>query len=242
MYSVTKNKSKKLLWLSAAIIIFLIAGCSNGSTPASNPPIDDRAIVCFGDSLTEGFGASRPGSVDKSKSYPAFLQSKVNVNVVNAGISGDTTADSLARLEKDVISINPQMVIVILGGNDFLNRQSAANAKDNYKAIINRLKSENIKVYFAGFIGDADWEAEYLKMIPEFLVPDTLSRLNQYKDIYASLHSENPDIGYISNIWAGIGLSEMSDLIHPNEKGYKKMAETIFTEIKPYLQENSLVK
>lgn len=223
---------KSGIGIIAAVFLFVLwlSGCENSSSSSlggSNKP-----IVCLGDSLTEGYGASKPGEVDKSKSYPAFLQGKIKAPVVNAGISGDTAADGLARLERDVLSKDPQMVIILLGGNDFLGQKSANESKADLKAILDKVRAEGRIIYLACFIGDSDWEESYLEYIPNNLIPEITVFINDYKRIFAELRSENPDIGYISNIWIGIDRQHMSDPIHPNAEGYKKIADNIFSVIK----------
>ena len=226
------------------IIIFGILGCENASSPSSSVEIDKRPIVCFGDSLTEGYGASKPGQIDKSKSYPAFLQEKIRVDVINVGISGDRASGGLARMDSDVLAKDPQMVILLLGGNDFLGRRSANEAKDDLQAIIDKAKNQNIKIYLASFIGDSTWEESYLQysqLLPGASISELRSLLADYKRVYAELSSENKDIEYIGNIWRGIGILQMSDPIHPNAEGYRIMADNIFAEIRPYLKEKNLL-
>ena len=226
------------------LLVFGIIGCDTGNSPSVTPPAapNNKPIVCLGDSLTEGYGASSPGAVDKSNSYPAFLQKKVSIQVINAGISGDTSADALARTARDVLSNDPQLVIILLGGNDFLRRRDAEQAKKDLQAIIDMVRGGGREVYLASFIGDAAWEAAYLELIPDILNSGVIELLGGYKKIYAELRAKNTDIGFIPNIWAGIDSTNMSDPIHPNAKGYNKMADNIFNEIKPYLQSNNLLK
>jgi acyl-CoA thioesterase I len=214
------------------ILILALAGCDTQET---------GTMVCLGDSLTEGFGASRPSEIDKSNSYPAFLQKKVKLTVINAGISGDTAAGGLDRVDKDVLAKDPQAVIILLGANDFLRQRPANETKRDLQAIINKLKNESRKIYLASFIGDAAWEASYLQAFP-IIASGLIALLADYKIIYAELRSENSDIGYIPNIWKGIGRNQMSDPIHPNAEGYSIMADNIFETIKPYLAENNLLK
>jgi len=215
------------------ILIFALAGCDIQ---------DAGTMVCLGDSITEGFGASQPSAPDKTKSWPAFLQNKVKITVKNAGISGDTAADGLARVDKDVLSKNPQIVIILLGGNDFLRQRPASETKNDLQAIINRVKKEERKVYLASFIGDSAWEAGYLQSFPSLVTSSVMALLADYKKMYSDLRSENADIGVISNIWKDIGKDQMSDPIHPNAAGYSKMAENIFAGIQPYLAEKNLLK
>jgi len=215
------------------ILILILAGCDTQET---------GMMVCLGDSLTEGYGASKPYEVDKSNSYPAFLQKKVKLTVINAGISGDTAAGGLARVDKDVLTNDPQLVIILLGANDFLRRRPASETKSDLQDIINKVKDEGRKIYMASFIGDDAWEASYLETFPAMITSDIIALLEDYKKIYVELRSENTDIGHISNIWKGIGKSQMSDPIHPNAEGYSVMADNIFAEMKPYLTEKNLLK
>jgi len=215
------------------IIVLALAGCSIQET---------GTMVCLGDSLTEGFGASQPSVIDKKKSYPAFLQNKVKITVVNAGISGDTAAGGLARVDKDVLSKNPQIVIILLGANDFFHQSPASETKKDLQAIISKVKKENRKIFLASFIGDAAWEAGYLETFPALISSSVIALLADYKKMYSELRSENTDIGVISDIWKGIGKNQMSDPIHPNAEGYSIMADNIFTDIRSYLAEKNLLK
>jgi len=225
----------------AIIMILVLAGCEAATTPTPPNTQKTGTIVCLGDSLTEGYGASKPSEVDKSNSYPAFFQKKITPNVINAGISGDTAAGGLARVDKDVLANDPQVVIILLGANDFLKLRQASEAKRDLQAIINKVKNENRKIYLASFIGDAAWEASYLQIFP-IMPSGIITLLADYRKIYDELRSENADIRYISNIWKGIGKSQMSDPIHPNAEGYSIMADNIFAAIRPYLAENNLLK
>jgi len=225
----------------AAIMALILAltQCESATSPSNTQKTGP--IVCLGDSLTEGYGASKPFEVDKTKSYPAFLQNKVKTTIINAGISGDTAGDGLARVDKDVLANDPQAVIIMLGANNFLRQRPASEAKRDLEAIINKVKSEGRKIYLASFIGDAAWEASYLQTFP-IMPPGLIALLADYKKIYEELRLENADIGHILNIWKGIGKNQMSDPIHPNAEGYSIMADNIFAEIKPYLAENNLLK
>jgi len=213
------------------VIILLLAGCDTQET---------GTMVCLGDSLTEGYGASKPFEADKSNSYPAFLKKKVKLTVVNAGISGDTAAGGLARVDKDVLASNPQVVIILLGANDLFKLRPASDTKRDLQAIINKVKNKERKIYLASFIGDDAWEASYLETL-QIIPPGITALLADYKKIFDELHSENTDIGYIANIWKGIGKNQMSDPIHPNSEGYNIMADNILAAIKPYLVENNLL-
>lgn len=228
------------------MITFWYAGCDNGSSSSGGgsgkPSPDNRPIVCLGDSLTEGYGASIAGEADKSKSYPAFLQEKVTVTVVNAGISGDTAASGLARVGSDVLSQNPQMVIILLGANDLFRSLPLSGTKASLSGIIGALKTGNRKIYLASFIGNEAWENSIVSQVPGMTPPQISSYLSGYKTMFAELISENPGVVFIPDIWTGVWGVNMSDQIHANAEGYRTMAENIFTCIKPYLLENNLLR
>ena len=84
-----------------------------------SPPQAGQTIICFGDSLTEGVGA------ESGEDYPSVLSRELGLPVINAGQRGDTTAEALARISDAVLSKNPRLVIVLLGGNDFCARWRA---------------------------------------------------------------------------------------------------------------------
>ena len=85
--------------------------------PVKNARPTGESIICFGDSLTYGTGASQ------GMDYPSQLSRLIGRPVINAGIPGDTTATALARLDRDVLSLSPRIVLITLGGNDLKNRQ-----------------------------------------------------------------------------------------------------------------------
>ena len=237
-----KEKAKLPLLLVLAVII-LLAGCRGPQTTEERELIiyEGAPIVCLGDSLTEGFGASRPYYVNKSRSYPAYLQWKIKVEVINAGITGDTAAGSLARLDRDVLSKDAQAVIILLGANDLFNQRPASNVKSDIEAIILKLQESGCKIYLASFIGDTEWEASVLETVSGTVYYSLAYLLPDYREMFQEL-SGNGNIEFISNIWKGVWGLHMSDPIHPNAIGYSIMANTIFKAIKPYLKENELVR
>ena len=242
---------KRTIIIVSVILAFVLGltGCDNGNTPSDE--YKSKPIVCFGDSLTEGFGATTPFFVDIKNSYPAFLQKKVIAEIVNAGISGDTSTGALARLDKDVLSYDPRAVVILLGANDFFWQRPAGDTKADLQLIIDKLNDGTRKIYFASFIGDSDWEETAIKSFELYasllglesylelpaLIPD-------YRKMLSELILENDDIEYIADIWTGIwGVSKnMSDPIHPNATGYKMMADLIFNEMRPFLEVNNLIR
>ncbi|WP_010262347.1 GDSL-type esterase/lipase family protein [Treponema primitia] len=225
------------------IIIGVISGlnftsCDNGTT--SNK--EDRPLVFLGDSLTAGHGASVPGKDDKTKSYPAYLQEKINMPIINAGVSGDTTADALGRINEDVLSKNPRIVIVELGANDLFQLQFSALAeiKSNLQKIITKLKARNITIFLVKF-----YTEDVVKSVANSIgiTNGTFQRMmiKQYDAMFNALASQN-DVKLISNIWDSVWGVHMSDTIHPDTVGYEIMADNFFKAMEPYLQENYLLK
>ena len=209
-------------------VIFALIGCDSGG-------FDEDPIVCFGDSLTEGYGGGGIGQIDRSRSYPAYLQKKVSLPVVNAGISGDTTVDALARLETDVLSKNPQMVIIFFGANDFFQQRPAAQTKFNLQTIINRTRSGERKIFLVSFLGDLEWEANLLNSPAGMIFTQHGALLSQYRIMFNELAEENNDINFIPNIWAGVWGIHMTDPVHPSAAGYELIAETIYEAIRLHL-------
>lgn len=159
-------------------------------------------IVCLGDSLTSGVGAST------GEDYPSQLARILNIRIKNAGVPGDTTSSALQRLDKDVIHKKPDLVIILLGGNDFIHRVPVNDTKKNIDAMVERLKKEDIPVILVSPIGYYD--KVYLEVARKYhviFIPHVLRGI-----LY------NPDL--------------MFDEIHPNSRGYQIMAERIASVFK----------
>lgn len=166
--------------------------------------LDSRgtSVIALGDSLTSGAGAS------DDTSYPARLAQLTGIEIVNAGVSGDTTEDALARLDADVIGHAPRIVIVGLGGNDFLRHVPIATTEANLRAIVRRVQGAGAMVVLLGFEFpslNADYAGMYEEIASDegcLLVPDVLDGI-----------LNNPKL--------------KSDEIHPNAAGYALMAERV---------------
>ena len=183
------------------------------SPPGSKDAVSMSAsdvIVCFGDSLTYGTGAS-PGM-----DYPSRLAEKLGQEVINAGIPGDTTASALIRLKKDVLSESPGLVLITLGGNDLKNGVSADVALGNLIEIVETLQENNARVIVGGL---------------KFPLRD-----RGYGQAYAEL-AEQTGAVLIPHILEGImgNRALMSDPIHPNDKGYALMAERFYEAVRDTL-------
>lgn len=195
-----------VLVCGAALIAWLRSGPGNY---INLPPTANGPWVAFGDSLTEGVGAT--GGND----YPAMLSRELGVTITNLGRSGNTTADGLGRVE-EIATLDPRVVLLCLGGNDSLNGQSRAQAFANLGAIIDRLHRAGSFVVLIGVrsasLRDHNEErfAQLAKEKQVFHIPDILKGV-VFKPVY------------------------MSDAIHPNDAGYQKIAERLAKELKPLL-------
>lgn len=186
--------------------IFLFSACQQ----VERPVLRGENIICFGDSLTYGTGAPR------DKSYPAQLSQLIGRPVINSGIPGDTTTKALQRLDRDVLSQSPRIVLITLGGNDFLNGVAAKTAFQNLALIVKSIQAEGALVVVGGIklpFWDRGYDEEYEKLAHAtgaLLIPNILSGI---------LGKENL----------------MSDTIHPNAAGYALVARRFHEEIAPYL-------
>jgi lysophospholipase L1-like esterase len=189
-------------WLAAAALAALaLAACGNKVAQLPQLAASD-VIVAFGDSLTFGTGAS------EQESYPLVLGSLLGRQVVRAGVPGEVTAQGLARLPQVIEEHRPKLVIVCLGGNDMLRKVKEAEIRSNLKAIVKTLKEQGIGVVLVGvpkpalITGPAEFYAEIAK---EFGIP--------YEERVVTSVLYAPDM--------------KSDPIHPNAKGYRRMAEAL---------------
>lgn len=195
-----------------AVLLAVYLGYRHFSPP---PPVKNTRpagenIICFGDSLTHGTGATQ------GMDYPSQLSRLIGRPVINAGIPGDTTSTALSRLERDVLDRSPRIVLITLGGNDLKNRQDRDRAFRNLKTIITAIQDRGALVIVGGLdvpVWGRGFQEHYRKVSEQtgaVLVPDVLKGL-----------LGNPE--------------KMSDVIHPNDAGYGIMAGYFHEAMKPYL-------
>lgn len=177
-------------------------------------------IIAFGDSLTAGLGVA-PG-----ESYPEYLQRKIDeagldYDVVNEGMSGDTTAAGLQRVDI-VAARKPEWVILAFGGNDGLRGLSVGRMKENLAQMIERLQASRIKVLLAGIKLPPNYGRRYTE---------------PFERIYPEL-AEQYDIPLIPFLLEGVGgHNEMmqDDGAHPTAEGNRIVAENVWGTLKPLL-------
>ena len=196
------------------LIIFCVSGCMKSDI--ANISSDGKYIVCFGDSITQGFGA---GPKD---AYPSYLSKLISVPVVNSGIEGDTSNGALKRIKPDVLDREPLLVIVELGVNDFLTKVPIEDTQKNLEVIIAQIQKQGAIVAIAD-ISNEHVMAEYGPMLK------ALSR--KFKTIYIR--------DLLNGIYANPSLK--SDYFHPNAGGYKIIAQRIHRAILPYLNQNAML-
>jgi len=193
-------------------LTLLAVTASCGDAPRHAPLPDGTVALAFGDSVTYGTGASR------GEDYPSRLAAVTGWDVVNAGIPGDTASAAIGRIEEALASARPAVVIIELGGNDFLRRRSAADVKEDLRAMIAAVRA-------AGAL-------PLLVSVPELSVLGAVTGRLGDSGIYAELADEE-DVLLIENVFARV-LSDAdlrADRIHPNAAGYRVIAERIAEEL-----------
>ncbi len=208
-----RPKRKSQTWWTVILGLWLAAGLG-----AAEP----KTLVFFGDSLTAGLG------VDPAEAYPALIQRKITGaglpwRVVNAGLSGETTAGGLRRLDW-ILRQKADLFVIALGGNDGLRGIAPATTRSNLDQMIERLRhhSPDIKVVIAGMQLPTNLGPEYTRdfaaIFPEVarargagLIPFLLDR-----------------VGGVTNL-------NQADGIHPNAAGHQIVAETVWRALQPLL-------
>jgi len=135
-------------------------------------------------------------------------------------------------VDSDVLSKDPakdpDIVIILLGANDFLHLFiPVSTTKNNLQAIIDKVDDGKRKIYLAKFYTD--------EVAASFIIPIPSVIVNQYDNMFKTL-AESNNIELIEDIWAGVWGVHMSDPIHPNAEGYEIMADNIYKVVQPYLQ------
>lgn len=196
----------------ASALLLPLTGCGRKAPPAQSVP-PGATVLALGDSLTSGVGASA------DMAYPAVLQKLTGWKVVNGGVSGDTSAQALERLPALLQKHQPALVIVGIGGNDFLRRQSTSTTRANIVRICTDARASGAQVL--------------LVAVPElsFLAASTglLSDHAMYEEIASELKIPLHSKGW-STVLADASLR--SDQIHANAKGYERFAQGLVETLK----------
>jgi acyl-CoA thioesterase-1 len=177
-------------------------------------------LVCFGDSITAGYGL-QPG-----KSYPDFLQQKLDdrgyrYQVENQGTSGATTKDAVASLPT-VLRVHPEIVIVEFGGNDGLRGLPLDQSRRNLDQVLTTLQAAHVKILLAGITLPPNYGPDYIRQFEEV-----------FRDLAAAHHTTFVPMIYKDLIHVPDTIQE--DGIHPTAKGSNILADTLFSALKPLL-------
>jgi len=194
------------------------------STSAAAPTTSAPRIVILGDSLTAGLG------LPVQQSYPALLQERLNAeglhyDVVNAGVSGDTSAGGLSRLDWSLQG-NVKILVVALGGNDALRALPVEELKGNLGRIIERAQARGIAVVLAGMEAPPNWGRDY----------DVA-----FHKVYPALAQQYhvPLVPFLLQDVAGTDALNQPDGIHPTAEGARIVADNVWRVLKPVAQRGS---
>ena len=205
------------------MLLLTLAPAERAACDSSSAQAERKTIVVLGDSLAAGYG------LDPSEAFPALLQKKVdaaglNFTVVNAGVSGDTSAGGLRRI--DWLLKRPVHVLVLeLGGNDGLRGIAVGSTKTNLQAIVDRTKQKypQVKLVIAGMQMPSNMGKEYTAA---------------FQTIFPELAKAN-DAALIPFLLEGVGGKpelNQPDLIHPTAEGQRIVADNVWAVLKPVLE------
>ncbi|WP_263359757.1 arylesterase [Acidicapsa ligni] len=182
-----------------------------------------KTLVCFGDSITAGYGLNDA----VKQAYPAVLERLLTAKgysyrVVNRGVSGDTTKDALARVNS-IVALHPDVVLVEFGGNDGLRGLPMEITRKNLDGVLTALQAAHIRVLLVGITLPPNYGAEYIKSFDAV-----------YRDASAKHHVALMPMLY-EGIYAMPGTVQ-EDGIHPTAKGSQLIAEHLLPFVMPLLR------
>ncbi len=232
--------TRRSLLVFVLATVWIAAGCRKeappepASQPRSDPapatPADPDApparprIVAFGDSLTIGLGLL------EQEAYPALLQHKIDdagyqFEVINAGVSGDTTAGALRRLDW-ALEGDVKVLIVAFGGNDGLRGLPVSQMKENLSTIIDKGRERNVVVILAGMEAPPNFGQEYATQFRQ-----------AFRDV--ALQKRVLFLPFLLNNVAGKPELNQADGIHPNQQGTRIVADNVWAVLEPLLDQMS---
>src|SRR3989338_6360159 len=195
-----KSRSQVMAFLSFCFAVMAMTGCAKREIKNINS--QGTEIICFGDSITFGYGAG------PSEDYPTALTKLLNEPVVNAGIDGDTTVKALERLQADILDKNPRLVIVEFCGNDFLKKVPFDDTVKNIREITDKVQARGAMVAIVDISSGM-----FLK---------------QYRSAFKKIAREK-DAVFVPSVLSRIitNPAMKSDFLHPNARGYQLVAERV---------------
>jgi acyl-CoA thioesterase I len=185
------------------------------------PTPDGPRIIVLGDSLTAGLGLDQP------LSFPSLIQQRLDAEgydyaVVNAGVSGDTSAGGLRRLEWAMAEGDPRVLVLALGGNDGLRGLPPEQLEQNLAAIIDQARARGLAVILAGMEAPPNFGADYT---------------SEFRQVYTRLAAryDIPLIPFLLEGVAGDPSLNQPDGIHPNAEGARIIADLVWQSLQPAL-------
>ncbi len=205
------NRLLILIWLVVASV------SANGATPVEGP-----VILVFGDSISAGYGLARV-----EQGWVALLQTRLKAQeygyeVVNASVSGETSAGGLARLPRALALHQPKIVILELGANDGLRALPVAQMRANLLQMVDLSLAAGAKVLLLG-----------MRMPPNYGPEFTAQFVSSYSDL-----AREKNLPLVPFLMKDVALSPaliQGDGIHPNELGQPKLLDTVWPTLKPLL-------
>jgi acyl-CoA thioesterase I len=200
------------------------APAAPGAPAAPQPADQTPRIIVLGDSLTAGLG------LDIEDSFPSVLQKRLkekglDYKVVNAGVSGDTAAGGLRRLEWALGEGDPRILIVALGGNDGLRGLPAAQLEQNLASIIEAGQQRGLTVILAGMEAPPNYGPEYTAAFRE-----TYQKLARTHKLTL--------IPFLLQGVAGDPALNQGDGIHPNARGAQLVADLVWSALEPAVEKD----
>lgn len=181
-----------------------------------------QTLMVYGDSLVAGYGLDAgAGFVDQLQQ--ALLADGYDVTVLNAGVSGDTTAGGLARLDW-ALADRPDAMLIVLGGNDMLRGLNPAQTRENLRAMLDRLRREGIAVLLCGMLAPVNLGPDYRQ---------------QFDAIYPELADEF-GVGLYPFFLEGVALRpelNLPDGLHPNKAGVARITAAVLPSVRALLKQ-----
>jgi acyl-CoA thioesterase-1 len=188
---------------------------------AASPASEPQSLVCFGDSITAGYG------LPSGDSYPDFLQRKLEAagyhyKVINRGTSGATTKDALTDVHS-IVQLHPTVVVVEFGGNDGLRGLPLSETRRNLDQVLTALEAAHIKVLLAGITLPPNYGPDYIR---------------EFEKVFHELAAQH-HVAFVPMIYVGLVHQQgviQADGIHPTAKGSNIIADTLIAALKPLLK------
>jgi lysophospholipase L1-like esterase len=200
-------------FIRLALLALLLALAACGGKPKENPLPSGAKVLALGDSLTA------PHGVQPQEAWPMLLGQKTGWQVINGGVSGNTSTDALARLPALLEEHQPQLVLITLGGNDMLRKQPASQTIANLERMIDMARNKGAKVILLATPKPSLAGAVFNSLSP----PDFYAEIAKDKKV-PLIEEAIPKVLSDTNL--------KGDQIHPNAAGHARLGELIHADLK----------